>query len=143
MAFDDNTPADGRQRTPTLLLVGSEVLVRAALAEYLRACGYRVVEAANAADARIVLTSDAIAVDLVFSEVNLTGPENGFALASWARQACPTIKVLLTATISQSAERAGEVCDEGPLLRRPYSHEALLRQIQSLVYRADSAEQRG
>ena len=39
---------------PTILVVENEVLVRMPLAEYLRDCGYRAVEAVNAAQDYIV-----------------------------------------------------------------------------------------
>ena len=42
---------------PTVLVVADEVLVRLAVSEYLRECGYNVVEASERPDIRVVLTS--------------------------------------------------------------------------------------
>jgi CheY-like chemotaxis protein len=47
----DKTPAIGE----TVLLVEDEVLLRLAVAEYLRDCGYKVIEAVNADEAVMVL----------------------------------------------------------------------------------------
>jgi CheY-like chemotaxis protein len=47
----DKTPAIGE----TVLLVEDEVLLRLAVAEYLRDCGYKVIEAVNADEAAMVL----------------------------------------------------------------------------------------
>ncbi len=41
----------------TILVVDDEVLIRMPIAEYLRDCGYRVVEAANGDEAIAVLTA--------------------------------------------------------------------------------------
>jgi DNA-binding response OmpR family regulator len=40
---------------PCILIVEQDLLVRTLLAEYLRECGYRVLEASNAGDARTLL----------------------------------------------------------------------------------------
>ena len=76
----------------TILVVEDEVLIRLPLAEYLRDCGYRVFEASNVAEA--VLDADT-PVDLVFSDVNMPGNENGFALAVWICQRHPDTNVIL------------------------------------------------
>jgi CheY-like chemotaxis protein len=69
------------QSIQTILVVEDEVLIRLPLAEYLRDCGYSVFEASNVAEAKAVLDADT-PVDLVFSDVNMPGNENGFALAA-------------------------------------------------------------
>ena len=68
------------------------MLIRLPLAEYLRDCGYRVFEASNAAEAKAVVDADT-PVDLVFSDVNMPGNENGFALAVWIRHDLPSMKL--------------------------------------------------
>jgi DNA-binding NtrC family response regulator len=120
----------------TVLIVESEVLVRSALAEYLRHCGHRVFEAANAAEARMIVNFHDTAINIVFSEVDLLGGETGFAPASWVHQNHPGIQVLLTAGVPQAAEKAEEVCEHGPLVTKPYGHQVVLRQIQQLLRRA-------
>ena len=51
------------QATPTVLVVEDEVLIRMATADYLRGCGYRVVEAGSGDEAVAVLKTD-IGVDV-------------------------------------------------------------------------------
>ena len=117
----------------TILVVDDEVLIRMPLAEYLRSCGYRVVEAASVAEARTLLDADA-AVDLVFTDANAPGGENGFILANWVRHRRPGVKVLLTSGIPHAAAKASELC--GDLLTKPYEHESVLRRIQTLLHHA-------
>jgi DNA-binding response OmpR family regulator len=119
----------------TILVVEDEVLIRLPLAEYLRDCGYRVFEASNVAEAKAVLDADS-PVDLVFSDVNMPGNENGFALAVWIRQRHPETKVILTSGIAHASEKAEGLCEDGPLLAKPYSHDVVLKRIQSLLRQA-------
>jgi CheY-like chemotaxis protein len=50
----------------TVLLVEDEVLVRMPIAQYLRDCGYKVIEAVNADEAMAVLLHKETVVDFVF-----------------------------------------------------------------------------
>jgi CheY-like chemotaxis protein len=60
----------------TVLVVEDEVLIRMATADYLRVCGYRVVEAGSGDEAVAVLKTD-IRVDVVFTDVSMPGTLNG------------------------------------------------------------------
>jgi DNA-binding response OmpR family regulator len=119
----------------TILVVEDDVLIRLALAEYLCDCGYRVCEASDVAEAKAVLNADT-PVDLVFSDVNMPGDENGFALARWIRQHHLDTKVLLTSGVANAAEKTGDLCDEGPLMAKPYTPASVLQRIQSLLRQA-------
>ena len=121
----------------TILVVEDEVLIRLALAEYLRDCGYRVLEASNAAEAKSVLVAD-MPVDLVFSDVHMPGEENGFMLARWIRQNYPDTQVLLTSGVANATEKAGDLCEDSPI-PKPYSHRAVLRRIRALLNKARNA----
>src|SRR5438132_4440807 len=65
----------------TILLVEDEVLVRMPIAQYLRDCGYKVIEAVNADEAITVLLHKETVVDLVFSDIEMPGAVDGFGLA--------------------------------------------------------------
>ena len=115
-----------------ILVVEDDVLVRLVIAEYLRDCGYKVWEASNVAEARSVLAADS-PVELVFSDVQMPGNENGFDLAKWIRQHRPGIKVVLTSGLAGAAGNARDVCEDGPLIAKPYEHSAVLHRIQELL----------
>jgi response regulator RpfG family c-di-GMP phosphodiesterase len=74
-----------KSRVQTVLVVEDEVFIRLVISEYLRDCGYRVIEAANADEALIVLEHLEIAVDVVFSDIEMPGSIGGFDLANWLR----------------------------------------------------------
>ncbi|HYZ62270.1 MAG TPA: response regulator [Acetobacteraceae bacterium] len=117
----------------TVLVVESDVMVRLGLAEYLRHCGYRVIEAASADEAMAVLTAvPEISVDVVFTALELQGPSDGFGLSKWVRRERPGLEVVLAGSIVKAAHEAGELCDEGPHLKRPYEPEQVVEWIKRL-----------
>jgi len=61
------------QPQETILVVEDEVLVRMPISQYLRDCGYRVIEAANAQEAVTVLSHEETVVDVVFTDIEMPG----------------------------------------------------------------------
>jgi CheY-like chemotaxis protein len=117
-----------------LLVVDGEVLSRLVIAEYLRECGYRVHEAATADEAKEILGSPDVATDLVLLDVqNGAGSTEGFALAQWIREQQPGVKVVLSSGPARSADLAGELCESGPLLSKPYDPKHAVRRIKQLL----------
>ena len=123
----------------TILVVEDEVLVRLVIAEYLRECGYKVHEAAHAAEALAVLQSPEVSIDVVFSDVMMPGEVDGFGLARWVRSHRPDIQVILTSGIDRSAEVAGMLCEAGPLLDKPYEPQGVVDRIKQLLAKAGRA----
>lgn len=122
--------------TETVLVVDDEVLVRMVIAGYLRHCGYRVIEAANAAEAMLVLDQDqADDVSVVLSAVGLSGERDGFALARWIRRRRPGCEVVLAGTPARAANAAHDICEQGPMLTRPYEPQIVLNRIRRLLAR--------
>jgi len=124
---------------PTVLVVVDEVLVRMALSDYLRECGYNVVETSDAQEAIEVMTSD-VAVDVAFSDIVMPGSLDGFGLAQWIRRERPDIKVVLSSGVARSAKAAGELCEHGPILAKPYEHADLERRIRALLASAPNRD---
>jgi CheY-like chemotaxis protein len=116
----------------TILVVEDEVLIRLVLAEHLRGCGYRVIEAANGAEAIQVLESDQD-VAILFTDVHLPGAIDGFSLSRWAKGLRPAVKVIITSGTERAAQQASDLCDDEPYLVKPYDPAALVRQIRRLV----------
>jgi DNA-binding response OmpR family regulator len=122
---------DAAAKARTILVVEDEVLIRMAVADYLRECGYRVLEASNAAEAIKLL--DAQPVDLVFTDVDMPGEMDGFGLAHWVRDHAPGIPVIITSGVPRTAGKAEELCKDGPLLDKPYHHQGLSVRINALL----------
>jgi two-component system, response regulator PdtaR len=113
----------------SILVVEDEVLVRSVVGMYLRDCGFHVVEAGNADEAIRVLESG-LAVDIVFSDVNMPGSMDGFGLARWLRHQRPGLQLILTSGSPQKTEELGA---HRPFLAKPYDHAELERQIRAML----------
>lgn len=129
---DAEQPGNGEHRVPTILIVEDEILIRFPVSDYLRDCGYRVLEASSVAEAQAIFRSRE-PIEIVFSDVNLAGDLTGFALAQWVRREYPDVKVILTSGVRRMAEQAGDLCDDGPFLDKPYSYDVLLGHIRRLL----------
>ena len=116
----------------TLLIVDADVLVCTPVAEYLRECGYTVLEAANSKEALALLQSFAN-IHVALIDVGSPDTLDGFSLAQWIRRDRPEVKVALAAGVARTALAAGELCESGPLLRKPYHHRELERHIRQLL----------
>jgi CheY-like chemotaxis protein len=116
----------------TVLLLEDDVLQRAAIAEYLRDCGYRVIEGTSTDEALVILDEPTIKVDVVFSDAQMPGTVDGFGLAKWIRQHRPDLKMLLTSSAEKAAATAGDLCEEGPHLKKPYEPQQVLDWIKRL-----------
>jgi DNA-binding NtrC family response regulator len=114
-----------------ILLVEDDILVRHPLAEYLRECGYRVVEASDPDEARQLLEDGSIAVDVVLADIDRRHG-NGFALATWIQTRFPNIDVALAGTVAKATEKAGDLCKDGPAVAKPYDHQLVLDRIRRL-----------
>jgi CheY-like chemotaxis protein len=104
-----SSPAAEESRQPVVLVVEDDVLIRSAVAEYLRISGNSVVEAAKAAEAIAVFAAGA-PIDVVFSDIHMPGTMDGFSLARWVYHHHPGIHVMLTSGNADAA-RATEVAE--------------------------------
>ena len=110
---------DKSQAQETILVVEDDVLVRMPIAQYLRDCGYRVIEAVNADEAMAVLSHQETVVDVVFSDIEMPGSVDGFGLAKWIRKHRPGLDVVLAGTVPRAVESAKDLCEQAPI-PKPY-----------------------
>jgi len=121
-------PKNGAYRLSTILVVEDEILTRLAAADHLRDGGYRVLEAADAEEARTLLRA-AEPIEVVFSDVNMPGMD-GIRLARWIAKEFPDIKVVLTSGDLANAPAARVVAH---YLEKPYDLDTLGRLIKGLL----------
>jgi CheY-like chemotaxis protein len=121
----------GSALAETVLFVDPDILVRMVVADYLRRCGYAVIEALSAAEALKILRAG-IKVDALFSEVELDGDVDGFALAQMARQEFPGLEIVLASGPSLIAKKSGELCEE-TALPKPYHPHQLAKKLKRIL----------
>jgi len=113
----------------TLLLVEEDVVLRLGLGQYLRACGYQVIEAASAVEAHTLLEQGP-PVAIMLIDAQLAGEGGGFALSKWTRKNRPATKVVLTAGFAGKAEAAAKLCESNSSV--PYSLDELKARIAAM-----------
>ena len=121
-----------RESQQTILVVEDEVLVRMPIAQYLRDCGYKVIEASNAGEAIQVLLHQETPVDVVFSDIDMPGAVDGFELAKWIHEHRPGLDVLLAGTVPRAVESAENLCERGPV-PKPYEAQVVHNHIRRLL----------
>jgi DNA-binding response OmpR family regulator len=119
--------------------VEADILVRHPLAEYLRGCGYIVMEAAGAEEARTLASSDGLGFDVALIDATSTD-ESGFTLAQWLRKNYPAVSIAMVSNIEKATDRARELCDDGPNVTKPYDHRAVLDHIKRLLAARERAQ---
>ena len=124
--------------TETLMLVESDATVRQPLAEYLRGCGFKVLEAVHGAEAVEALKDQTLSVAIVLADVKV--PASGFELSRWVRRYRPNVEVVLTGSLEMAVEKAGDLCEEGPALKKPFEHRFVLDHIKRLIARRNAHE---
>jgi DNA-binding response OmpR family regulator len=124
---------DARSDQETVLLLDAEIIVRMMLAEYLRECGYRVIEAATADEAKFVLEHGDFRIDVILVDIAAAGSSDGFTFAQWVRTHKAGLPIVLAGTADHASNAAGDLCEEGPMFKKPYDHQLLLQRIRQLL----------
>jgi DNA-binding NtrC family response regulator len=114
----------------TVAIIEPDVLARMTIAEYLRDCGYRVIEAMNPADIFKLLAAGTV-IRTVLCEARVNSDLDGLAFAKAVRERYPHTDVILSVGVANATDKAGTLCEEGPL-QKPFHPQELLRRIQRL-----------
>ncbi len=125
---------DPKERTPTILLVDDEVLIRLMVSDFLQECGFKTLGASSADEAIEVLSkSQPFVIDLVLSDVRMPGIMDGFGLARWIRQNRPGMPVILCSGDVNKAQAAEQVCAGEPFLAKPFDLHFAVAKIRQLL----------
>jgi CheY-like chemotaxis protein len=114
-----------------ILVVDGDVLVRHVISDYLRTCGYVVIEAASTDEA--VTVFDDTTVDAALCHAEAPGTRSAFQFRAWALQRRPEVQVILAGSIESAANKAAELCEGGPQLRRPYDPQGVVEYIRRII----------
>jgi PAS domain S-box-containing protein len=122
-----------------ILLVEDNAPVREFAKAQLLHLGYRVLEAANGNDALAILREHP-EIELLFTDVVMSGGLNGRELAHEARKLSPALKVLFCSGYAESAIfHMGLLNESIQLLNKPYSRLQLARRIREILTASQSA----
>lgn len=116
-----------------LIVVDGEVLVRHVISDYLRTCGYIVVEASSTDEAVIVLDDTSFSVDAVLCDADAPGTQSAFQFRAWAVQRRPEVQIILAGSVAAAASKAADLCEQGPKLERPYDPQGVVDYIRRML----------
>jgi two-component SAPR family response regulator len=74
-----------------------------------------------------------IHIDVISSDIEMPGTMNDFGFAQWARSVRPGVDIVLAGTPERAAHAAGELCEQGPHLMKPYEPKVVLDRIKGLL----------
>ena len=114
-----------------ILVVEDEPRVRRVALRDLKKLGYKTLEAENAEIARTIIESGT-QIDLLFSDVLMSGEMDGYMLGKWTEENYPEIKIVLTSGYSKrKLDVAKDMEHPFPLIRKPYTIDKLAKQIRA------------
>jgi PAS domain S-box-containing protein len=122
-------PAQIEGGDETVLIVEDDALVRRYVNTQITSLGYSTLEAANATEA-LKIINDGVAIDLLFTDIIMSGSMNGRQLSDEALRCRPELKVLFTSGYTENAIVHHGRLDSGVLLlAKPYRKTELARMI--------------
>ncbi len=126
-------PAAPTPSVGTILVVEDEAAIRALLSEVLGGAGYRVLQAPEGGQA-IELLHSGQHIDLLITDVGLTGGLNGRQVADAGRQVRPGLPVLfITGYAASAAVGAGQLEEGMEVLTKPFTTAELERRARALL----------
>ncbi|MFC4166968.1 PAS domain S-box protein [Teichococcus aestuarii] len=125
--------APGAGKGETVLVVDDEATIRQLISEVLEELGYAVLEAEDGAGGLGILQSDA-RIDLLVTDVGLTGGMNGRQMADAARLARPDLKVLFITGYAENAVMGSRPLEAGMhVLTKPFAMDILAHRVTTLI----------
>ena len=130
--------SDMPRGTGTILVVEDEDAVRYLACRVLRRNGYRVLEAADPADALRIVRAESQPVDLLVTDIVMPGM-SGPALAERLVAGWPDLKVLyITGYAEEAIERQGALPAGVALLEKPFTAQQLSGSVRQALANAET-----
>ena len=107
-------------------------MVRMPIVEYLRDCGYNVVEAGDAMEA-IEAMDAPDRINLVFSDIRMPGKMDGLDLAKWFNTYYPDVPVLLTSGYTGGRSLPASSGPVRGFIAKPYRQTQVAQRIAGLL----------
>lgn len=119
-----------RAPRPVVLIVEDDPLIRWSGAETLAEAGFEVLEAANAEEALALLDACGGA-SVLFTDVEMPGPMDGFELAKIAAARWPSMHIIIAS--GRREPHARRIPRRGRFVPKPYAPEEIARDIGALL----------
>ena len=114
----------------TVLVVEDEPLVRIDISDQLQDLGFKVLEAANAAEAVDMLVANED-IQIMFTDVDMPGGMDGLRLAAAVRDRWPPIKIIVTS--GQRRVPMIDIPSDSRFFHKPYQAGAVATAIREMM----------
>jgi len=125
--------AEAPQGDATILLVEDEPLVRDLAGRVLRAYGYHVLEAEDGPTALLIANAFPGPIDLLLTDVIMSGGLSGHQLAEQLVAQRPAIKVLYMSGHTDTMMPRTRFASEQAFMQKPFTPDALARQVWDIL----------
>jgi CheY-like chemotaxis protein len=135
-AAEGEAGAEVRASHATILVVEDDADVRGVVADQLEDLGYQTLTAANGSEALQLVAEKASAIDLVLTDVVMSGGMSGIDLLHALHARHPSLPVILTSGFMANhvAGEPGTLAETGaPILTKPYRQEDLARAVEGAL----------
>lgn len=113
-----------------VLIVEDEPLVRMMVIELFEDEGFEVLEAATG-DQALRVFGERNDVALLFTDVEMPGSIDGYALAHWVRVNRPAVRTMIVS--GRALPRAGDLPEGAAFVGKPYDHGDVMRRVQTMM----------
>jgi DNA-binding NtrC family response regulator len=114
-----------------VILVEDEPLIRMVAEAVLCDCGFQVFVATDAYEALQILESEAIHIQVLFTDVNMPGAMNGMTLAHYVHRHWPWISELITSGRGPAAN--ADMPEGSRFIAKPYDLNKVVNQIRDMA----------
>src|SRR5271163_1827317 len=119
-----------QSKTPVVLIVEDEFLLRSHAVDMIAGAGFEVVEAANA-DEAIKILERRFDITVVFTDIQMPGSMDGLKLAAAIRGRWPPIKIVATSGLLSLSE--DDLPSGSRFLPKPYSPQQVVGALRELA----------
>lgn len=116
---------------PYALAVDDEVIIRIDATQILEDAGFRCLDAASGEEALEILTAKSEQITVLFTDVDMPGSVDGFALARHVADHWPHIEIIVSSGRVQPAE--GDLPSKAAFVAKPFSADMIHREFRRLL----------
>lgn len=120
-----------RSTTPFALVVDDDAFIRMDASDILEAAGFQCYEAGSGDKAIHLLDEHSATVVLLFSDVEMPGATNGFALARHVDRHWPHIKIVISS--GRLAPKPGEMPENATFIGKPFGKDVIHAHLREVL----------
>lgn len=123
--------ASSTSSTPYALVVDDDRHVRMLACDILEDAGFRTLDAATGDDAMEILNTHGDEIVLLFSDVEMPGRLDGFALARETAKTWPGISIVVAS--GRRAPKPGDMPEHACFISKPFSAEMVYEHLKQIL----------